>query len=364
MANILVLIVGQLGDTLVSLPALRAIREHFADASISLFRDDRIRGGVPIASIVSGMGLADEVIEYPNGVSRDGFFEHLDRLHEFAECLRSRRFKTLVYAGLHAPSASRTQELLRFFREIGISEFIGLPDPHPVQPRTKGNPLPQVERIGMELLNRLAKAGIPHPRDGDLRFDLNLGATEESCVRDWIAALPPDGGRRWIGIGVGSRKAANAWPRDRLENVVRRLVQEYALWPVVFGGKGDSGIGERLVREWGCGYIAAGVLGVRAAAHALSRCVLYIGNDSGTMHLAASAGVRCVVPFSARDFPGKWHPFGEGHAILRAWVSCEGCQLEACPHDNKCLRLISATNAYVKCREILGSPSASVAYMK
>jgi ADP-heptose:LPS heptosyltransferase len=74
----------------------------------------------------------------------------------------------------------------------------------------------------------------------------------------------------------------------------------------------------------------------------LERCALYVGNDTGTMHLAASVGTPCVAIFSARDNPGKWEPTGPGHIVLRHEVPCAGCMLETCvDNDLECLKAIS-----------------------
>jgi ADP-heptose:LPS heptosyltransferase len=78
---------------------------------------------------------------------------------------------------------------------------------------------------------------------------------------------------------------------------------------------------------------------------ALQRCLAYVGNDAGTMHLAGMVGIPCVGLFSARDYPGQWEPYGEGHVILRHETECAGCMRTVCPYDNRCLDLISVDEA-------------------
>ena len=111
---------------------------------------------------------------------------------------------------------------------------------------------------------------------------------------------------------------------------------------------------ERLLRRWMRGHSAAGQLSLRAAAAALGRCRVFLGNDTGTMHLAAAAGVPCVAIFSAREWPGMWHPYGVPSRVLRSAVDCEGCGLTVCSeHQNRCLTLISAEMAVQACSELL-----------
>ena len=89
---------------------------------------------------------------------------------------------------------------------------------------------------------------------------------------------------------------------------------------------------------------------MRAAAVALRGCALYLGNDTGTMHLAASAGAPCVAVFSARDWPGAWYPYGVPQRIFRTAPECEGCYLEVCvDRGNACLIAISVEEVLAGC---------------
>jgi ADP-heptose:LPS heptosyltransferase len=135
---------------------------------------------------------------------------------------------------------------------------------------------------------------------------------------------------------------------------VAKLIAEFDVWPVVFGGPEDMAMSVRLIAAWGRGYNAAGALGLRGAAAALRRCKLYLGNDTGTMHLAAAAGVRCVAVFSAREWPGMWYPYGVARKIFRSQIECEGCALEVCVEKkNECLTRISGAEVLEACREFL-----------
>jgi ADP-heptose:LPS heptosyltransferase len=139
------------------------------------------------------------------------------------------------------------------------------------------------------------------------------------------------------------------------------LVAEHDVWPVVFGGLSDRAMGDTLVGDWGRGYNAAGALALRPAAAALKRCQLYLGNDTGTMHLAAAVGVPCAAIFSARDFPGRWYPNGEGHRVFRSPIDCEGCGLLECiERRSECLRRITSDVVLAGCVEILSERSCPV----
>jgi ADP-heptose:LPS heptosyltransferase len=71
-------------------------------------------------------------------------------------------------------------------------------------------------------------------------------------------------------------------------------------------------------------------------------CVIYIGNDTGPMHLAALLKIDCIALFSDTNRDSNWSPFGSNNIILRANVECGNCQSEIClnsTHD--CMNNIS-----------------------
>jgi ADP-heptose:LPS heptosyltransferase len=204
------------------------------------------------------------------------------------------------------------------------------------------------------LLARLAADGIRVPGQGEGCLDLVLGDAEVAAVARWRQTLAPDGGRKWIGLGPGSKMAAKRWPLERFVAVVAALINRHDVWPVVFGGMEDHEDGGRMVARWGRGFNAAGTLSVRESAMALKQCVLYVGNDTGTMHLAAAAGTPCVAVFSARDWPGAWYPYAVPQRVFRTALECEGCYLIECiDRRNECLRRITVEEVVAGCEDLL-----------
>lgn len=157
-----------------------------------------------------------------------------------------------------------------------------------------------------------------------------------------------------IAFGPGSKMQSKRWGEDRFRQLGIHLIKNYKIFPLIFGGPEDSELGDRLITAWGTGLNLAGKLSIPEAAVAMSRCNFYFGNDTGTMHLAAVAGLRCVCLFSARDNPGRWRPVGEGHQILRGRIDCEGCSAIECPYgDPKCMAMISVDQAYAAAEKFL-----------
>jgi heptosyltransferase-3 len=352
--KIAVYMIGSLGDTLAAIPALWALRRNYCQDELILVTDSQLNSArVGAREILEGSNLVDGVEEYFSYESQGSRIRKLMGAGRLWALLRAMNPALLVYLLRGTRDQARIRRDLLFFRSAGISRIIGL----------DGMPLAVPPRLGKgirlssqaeQFLVRLAAAGIPVPPPGQGRCDLGLTRKDESAFREWADRQAPDAGRRWVAFAPGSKMPSKRWPAERYAEVGRRLIESHDIWPVIFGGAEDVETGGMLLQAWRRGAMAAGSLGVRAAAAGLSRCALYVGNDTGTMHLAASAGRPCVALFSARDYRGLWEPYGNGHTVLRSDPPCAECFGLACPRgDNHCLERITADQAVEACRQVL-----------
>jgi ADP-heptose:LPS heptosyltransferase len=351
----LVFRVGQLGDVVMSLPAIWAVRRHWPNARLTLLCDAHPgRGRVLGSDILGSAGLFDSIEHYDAPPAEWSLARRLSARLRLMWRLRRGRYDALVYL---APSIRRPDQVrrdLRFFTLAGCGRVYGASYFPPAPVKRPGAPFATGDSEADLLLARLAADGIPVPGKGQGSLDMRLGQTEAAEVALWRSAVGPDGGRTWIGVGPGSKMPAKRWPLDRFGEAVARLISRHDVWPVVFGGPEDRGDGATLIARWRRGFNAAGELSVRGSAAALRRCALYLGNDTGTMHLAASAGAPCAAVFSARDWPGAWYPYGVARRVFRAALACEGCYLETCAERaNACLTAISVDEVVAGCEELL-----------
>jgi ADP-heptose:LPS heptosyltransferase len=243
---------------------------------------------------------------------------------------------------------------VRFFRLAGIRRIFGAEfmKEHRLSDPVEG-PMREVEREGDFLVDLLCDAGLI---DAKRTFepDLRLTVAERDAAANWLGSgLGPDSESKLIGVAPGSKWESKVWHEDRFAKVVDRLIDSHRVVPVIFGGSEDREKGQRLIERWGTGVNAAGELSIRQAAAGLEKCELYLGNDTGTMHLAASAGTPCVAIFSALDLIGRWYPFGSDNEIFRRSVECEGCYSPTCFNRNKCLDLINVDEVYQACVRVL-----------
>jgi len=352
--TVLVFRIGQLGDTLIALPAIAAIRErHRHDRLVLLterYPDEWRR--VSAWDVLGPTGWFDEVIYYRPAA---GPWRKAVTAARLLGRLRGLR-PTVIYnlSPERSPEQARRDQFF-FTRLVGVGQYhagVLLPKPS----RGINGVLP---RINPEWSRLLGIVGAPLSGD---RFLLRVPAAASTRVSQYFKTEGLDGAVKILAVGPGSKRPSTRWPIERYGELGQRLLGEDArLWLVVLGGREDAAIGDALCRGWGTrAHNFAGHLSVYESAAVLERCRGYLGNDTGTMHLAAMVGVPCVALFSARNYPGEWEPYGEEHVVLREEIDCAGCNLEVCSErNNECLRRIDQGRVFEAVRHLLGIRAVS-----
>lgn len=358
--KILVFRIGQLGDTIVSLPVLHALREQWPDAQLSLLFDSHLgKKYVVSKDLFRSTDIYNEFISYPVGSGKWQKLRATLSLLPLVLRLRKKRFDLVINLapGIRPPAAKVRDTL--FFRLCGIRKIVTAADFR--APEDKTRPLKPLPHEADVLLACLRAVGIEPPAPGTGSMSLCLNQQDETEYSNWLQKSGlPQPPRRWIGLGIGSKMQAKLWPIESYIELCRRLIRDCDVFPIIAGGPEDREAGDQLLQACGRGYNCAGELSLRGSARLLRECMLYIGNDTGTMHLAVSEKTPCVGIFSARDFPNKWYPYGNHHTVHRVAVDCEGCMLTECiTEDRKCLRSISVDAVYRSCVAYLGKADGS-----
>lgn len=336
--HILIYRVGQLGDALVAMPAIQAIASKHKRARLVLLTDrhQASSGYVSSWDVIRPSNLIDEAIFYePRNRTR---LSRVKDLMSLIHRLRSFGFDE-VYNLVMRTSERQVKRDHFFFRVV-----VGAPIYHSMPPvfyppnRNTTGELQQLMPEWRRLLSMVKN-------EGDYsQFRLPIGS---DAIVESVAVWPVCGDQRKdlvIAIAPGSKMSAKRWPETRFADLGRRLLSIIPnLHLVVIGGKEDVELGDQLCATWGTSASnLAGKVSIYGSAAILQRCSLYVGNDTGAMHLAAMVGVPCVAIFSARDYPGLWEPYGSTNTVIRKELDCSGCMLEVCQERRSaCLREIS-----------------------
>jgi len=358
---VLVYQIGSLGDTIVSIPAYRAVRRHFGPgARIYVLHNAPPNGRASPHQVLDDSSLVNGAVTFQQYDGRSNWKTWVE------VWIKLRRLKTdaVVYIapGERAPKPIARDKL--FFRICGIRTLLGFHacDLDRLHARgSDGLPLP-VSHEAIMRLERLEK-DLPADRAADMLPPLlRIPMEERDKARTWLEEQHPSG-MTFAAVCPGANQPAKFWPMDRFEEVGRRLIAQ-GIEPIVIGGPAEREMGDRLLAAWSHGINAAGQFRVIESAALLSQCRFLVGLDTGTTHLAAALGVPCVALYADRDPPGQWEPLGEGHILLRHSVPCGGCRVKECPVPcHPCMTGISTEQVWAAILEI-NARSAPVADIK
>ena len=167
----------------------------------------------------------------------------------------------------------------------------------------------------------------------DEQFAQDLLSRHGIVTADFLVALAP--GAAW---------AYRRWPADRFVEVGRWLQETYNATVLIIAGQGERGLADQIERglQGRLTINLAGKTTLREMAAVLKRCHLFIGNDSGPMHIAAASGVPSVGLFGTGEYE-RFRPWGKDHETIRAGLTCNPCS-ENCHFDvARCIQGITVS---------------------
>lgn len=146
-----------------------------------------------------------------------------------------------------------------------------------------------------------------------------------------------------IGLCPGAEYGpAKRWLPERFAEVAAKITAQASAQWILLGTKNDTAIGEQIATAIGDHCVnRIGQTTLDQLIDELRRCRLLLTNDTGTMHLAALLGVPVVAVFGSTE-PRLTGPLGNGHIILRHHVECSPCFLRECPIDFRCMKAVTA----------------------
>ncbi len=338
MQRVLIFLLGSLGDTLVALPAFHLVARQFPTAERRVLTDVAASAkAASMESLLDGTDLVQGYYAFPprvRGSTRRKAFLALARE------IRAWQPQVLVY--LHEQRGLRIAwRDAAVFRLLGIRRLVGIPLTPSSQRSVFDAKRGQFEHRAEYLDRRLQHLG-------DCRlsqrssWDLRLSAAERARAGGELDMLRGSPGI--LAMSIGTKVDTNDWGDEKWRGLLTHLSTRLPGWGLVaIGAAVESARTEALLTAWrGPRRNVCGMLSVRESAALLAAVAVFIGHDSGPMHLGAAVGARCVAIFSARNLPGRWFPYGPLHTVFYKRTDCAGCLLSVCTtFQKKCIAAVT-----------------------
>lgn len=319
------------GDAVMSVPALQALRTRFPRAHIAILAKPWV------AQLYGREPFCDELIPYeaPPG------WRGISKKWSVASTLRSRQFD----AAILLPNAFEAAALVRLAgipRRIGYNtDARGWLLTDAIERPEKGE-IPVHQRFYyLELLKR---AGLidGYSLDSSIRLAGARTAAEKGREHFRSRQIGP----AVIGVSPGAAYGgAKRWLPERFGEAAVKLARERSASIAIFGSKEEAevcGLVQQAVEAAGERCLNfAGDTTLGAFIEMAAACEVYLTNDSGPMHIASALGVRTVVVFGATDEHATG-PTGDLYRVVREPVECSPCLLRECPIDHRCMTRVTS----------------------
>jgi heptosyltransferase II len=306
-----------LGDAVMALPAMVAVRRGFPDARLTvaaisgvapLFREETPVAPDDVLTLAAGReraqlreGQFDTVILFPNSFRSAWVARQAGIPNRWGYASGGRRWLLSRAAPRPVKGLHQSEYYRQLVNRLGVVTDESLPSVRP-RPET------------------VARA--------------------DALLRDrGVAGAAP-----LVGFAPGAAYGhAKRWPPLRVADVITTLSRDHGVTCVLVGAAGDRDAAREIESALPADIRAIDLIGrtdLRVLVGVLSRCAAFVSNDSGAMHLAAAAGT----PVTAMFGPTREHataPLG-GHDVLVHQVFCRPCMLRDCPIDHRCMKGITA----------------------
>ncbi len=335
--RIAVIKLDHIGDVILSIPAIANLRAHFPRAYICMIVNSSSK---LIASYIPHL---DEILCYDaRFFDRSGSLRMLDfpRGLRFAREMKKQGFDLIVdLRGSFASLLYAVTAKSRFRIDRGT---------YLIQ-RKLGKTSLKSEHEAEVNLDILARAGVPTP----LR-DLSLNLPQEDVDSANVLLENYNQHSPIIALHPGGPLLLKQWPAERYAQLADNLSREYNARIILLGGKGEEQITRSIVSEANENVTdLSGQTGLGQLAAVLQKTDLFIGNDSGPMHLAAACGAKVIGLFGPTS-PQRFGPYGKHCAALRMEESCPPCMQDRCKRPGyRCIDRISVDDVTVLARRMM-----------
>lgn len=335
--HIVVLMLADIGDILVTTPSISALKDIYPDAYITVI----VRS--VFSELVAGHPSVDELVLLDKK-------NILTKLHFLVTLLGLR---CDLFVDLHTPTFNTctsnedvfrrnaiVMKLIRAKYKLGYSVGpIAKLLTHPVE-------IPTDDQLRQENIVDTTLRIVGYEKQGKFKKIFDFDKSMVRSAKKLLADTNQKEGK-FVAFFFGSKQSADIWPEDKVKGFVEHFLSTYDTYKLILlGGEYESRLAgdiinaiEPKLRSRIINLVARTSLQQTAAC--IDQCECMISTDSGPMHIADARAVPIVALFSSKNYPSIWAPIHSKTILLNKSVQCGPCFNDICNYDNECMALIS-----------------------
>jgi len=332
--KILIRATNWVGDAIMALPALRAVRTRFPAAEITILARPYV------AFLYTNQQVCDKTVllDYKRDVVRE---------------LREQKFDIALLL-------QNAFEAAWFAWRVGIPERIGYARDGRGFLLTKAVPVPKPGEIPVHeqyyYLELLRRAGWLDSLPSESFIGLHVPEENRQRAAKFLLSCGVSPSSLRIAVGAGaSYGSAKCWPPERFAELANRLQAQGKVDVILFGTSTEAAVSSAIAKGMHRPPIdLTGKTAIDDLPALLSQCHLFIGNDSGAMHVAAAVGLPVVAVFGPTD-PFGTAPVTPRCSIVQEKPYCSPCFLRRCPTDHRCMTRVAPDAVEAAARQWISS---------
>ncbi len=325
--RILIVKLGSIGDIVHTLPVLRTLRSSFPKAFIAWAVEEKL------ADLLYENDDLDEIIIISTKRWRKNL--NLSSLSEARNTISNLREKSfdlvLDFQGLIKSGV--VSFLTGAKKRVGFSRRDCREKANVLFTNRKARPFPQTSHVVDKNLSLLKKLQI---QKFQIEFSLKSSPEAKASIKNFcdnnavffkkpVAAVNP-------GVGFPTKQ----WALDRFAKIADQIFQELSLNILLTWGPGEKDKVEEIASQMKEDCLIAPPTTILESIALYEKLDLFIGGDTGPLHICAALGVPTVSIFGPTD-PGRNGAYGPGHTTTFKKLPCSFCYKRKCPTQNECM---------------------------
>ncbi len=335
--QLLVIRLDNLGDVLVTTPAIHAVKASLTSVKLTLLTSSI---GAQVARLNPDV---DDVIVYeaPWMDPWHRLPQNSKREQQMIAMMKERQFDgAIIFTSYH--QSSLPAAYLCYLADIPLRLAASIDGPGSLLTTRHKHPermMHEVER-GLDLVNAIGLT------TNNLDLVLKVPFMARENIYEFLSVQNVDPRRPLLVIHPGCSMPARTYPWDMYARVIDLLVECLDATIVVTGARDERTLVEQVlgkVQEHNrkAIFACAGILPFPEFCAMIEAADLVITNNTGPMHISAAVKTPVVALFALTNPPEQWGPWHVPHKQLYHAVSCRICYNRICPYNHECLRLVT-----------------------
>ncbi len=341
--RILIVKLSSIGDVVHALPVLKTLRKNYPGAYISWVVESKAR------EILEGNKDLDEIIVINTGkwrkrLNRSTINEMISKI----KVLRGKKFdlaidiQGLIKSGVIAYlSGARVR--------IGFNRGDAREPLNRLFMTVEASPIGKDIHVIDKNLSLLGSLGL---NSFSKEFTIQTSPADEKYIDDFLRAKNIDPEKGFIAVNPGVGFKTKKWETRKYAELSDGIMDELNKKVILTWGPGEEGLVSEISNMMHHKPVTPPFTTVKQAAVLLRRCKMFIGSDTGPLHITAALNIPTVAIFGPTD-PIRNGPYGNNHTIIHKNLACSGCYKRRCK-TMECMKGITVEEVYKAVKEMMG----------